>query len=262
MTKRQRKQPPPNWQIAGRDSKNNLYRCPIRNRNGTEQCTFIGRIDTLYSHIANGEHTFETIVQTDNDIDTNVQQNIFDEVLKFGGALQMSLNQISSQAFTEFVQNIIKLTGNYVTMHPNQVFSPSTFYPGASRNTLKSHMIEKASDIVVEKLQSLRALSKFICLTVDAGTVSKHNLLEFLVCQPLLHVKPILLKTFEFSDHSAENFFSKVEEAISEAQNYDFYVSAIVGDNVSYQKAALAHWHDSSDISKSCKSRDCRCNES
>ena len=251
--KKKRTPIPQNWVVVSNETKNLKYRCPITDSTNTMQCTFTGRASQIRQHLEEGKHTFEIINSNklqpkDEETLDNMKIHIEQLVIEAGGFLQLSLSQISSSAFTMFIQKIITSIGLYIQAHPNEIFHPETFYPGISRNKAKALIISHANDKAKEARQNLRMFSRDVALTIDAGTIQQHGLLEFHMIHAASGQHPCLLASFPFIDHSAHNFFTLLREAITKATCEDFTIVAIVADNVSYQKKTLAHWNPESFI--------------
>ena len=248
-----RRRPPPNWIPVGFVGKNKIYQCPALNSDKTQRCIFTGRIDQVFQHIESKLHTFEVIKnqRSIHENEEDIKSNIENLAISFGGELQLSLNQISSDAFTAFVRGIIMLTGNYVLSHNNESFNAETFYQGMSRNTVKSKIINNSLKAASDKRKLFRQFSKYIAISIDAGSLQTHNLLEFMIANPSSGLKPALLYSTEFLSHSSDSFFNELQKAIEIAKNEKFTVTSVVADNVSYQKAVLAHWKPNSHINKS-----------
>ena len=117
-------------------------------------------------HLAQGHHIFETIPQTNQQYHNqkldSIKSEIENTVVELGGALQLSLSQLSSPSITRFIVSIISLSGNYVLQHPNEVFDPSTFYRGASRNSFKKKIIQHALTKSQKARNNLLLFSKYI----------------------------------------------------------------------------------------------------
>ena len=255
---KKRQSVPANWAKISK-GKNAIYRCPILNSNKTMQCTFTGRKAQLEKHINEGKHIFEVFEEPQNDdqhIKTDsIKEKIKKLVLQTGGSLQLSLSQMSSPTFSNFIHELIQLTGNYVLQHLNEKFIPETFYQPLSRTSLKENLLSLSSDSAHQKRINLRNYSSYATLCIDAGTIENHQMLLFLIHNAASNMKPTLLYSAPFLDHSAQNFFSMLEVAIEKAEEETFCISAVVGDNVSYQKKALAHWKPNSLINQSDKFR-------
>ena len=232
---------PSNWEVVMK-GKNTIYRCPIKS--GDQRCTFVGRASTLREHLELNNHIFE-IVKPEEDRKKqteNVGEKIEHLVLEMGGSLQLSLSQLASPNLTQLIQGIISVTGNYIINHQNEAFFPETFYSGMSRNTIKERIIDFSQLKAKTKRDNLRRFSKFVALSLDAGTVESHQLLEFLISNASSGFKPVLLYSADFPKHTSEKFLEELKVAISKAHEENFHVVAIVADNVQYQKKVLAHW--------------------
>ena len=243
---------PANWKAVGKVGKNYIYQCPVLSNDKQQQCTFTGRPDKIRQHIEENNHIFSRQqTPSKHNQEENIKAQIEKCVLQFGGELQLSLTQIASSNLKMFVQGIISLTGNYIIQHEKEKFIPETFFEGFSRNTVKQKIIEHSNAKCQIKRSEMRKCSKYVSISCDAGTIEKHALLEFLICNPSSGLKPVLLYSANFEDHSSDNFFKEMLNALQKAKEEDFCVTSIVADNVSYQKSILAHWNPNSKINQS-----------
>ena len=243
MTEKKRLPIPPNWVCVDKKAKNHIYRCPVMNDSRTQQCSFTGRPNILRQHIMMNQHIFETVAMREPEKeDPNIQNEIEKLCLQLGAELQLSISQMASSSFQCFVTELIRIGGTYVMEHPREVFHPPTFFRGFSRTTITKKLIEHGDEKALQSMIKLKNFSRYIALTVDAGTICKHNLLEFLATNPCSGQKPLLLYSCEFPDHHQDCFFQALVDAISIAHEHEFDVIAIVADNVSYQRSVLAHW--------------------
>ena len=242
---------PANWKAVQKSGKNYIYRCPVMSNDKTQQCIFTGRPEQIRKHIDENNHVFSITSTTIYKEEENVKKKIEKLVIQVGGELQLSLTQLSSSSFKTFIQGIISLTGNYVLKHERERFIPETFFEGFARNTVKQKILEQSKEKSQTRRLEMRKFSKYVSISCDAGTVEKHSLLEFLLCNPSSGLKPVLIYSTNFEDHSSANFFNEVSNAIQKAKEEDFFVTAIVADNVSYQKSILAHWNPNSKINSS-----------
>ena len=180
--------------------------------------------------------------------DTTHAQQLEDAILSFAGSFQLSLNEISSEAFTEFIRSVSTISVNhYLTNHA----SPETLYKGLSRQTIRQKMINKGKTEKRLKLKNMRLTSKYVSICVDAGSVERKDLLQFIISNPSAVTKTVLLKTFIFEDHTSSSFYNFLQKSIQTANKYDFDVVAVLADNVAYQKKCLAHWDPDSLINQS-----------
>ena len=243
---------PVNWQVVRKEGKNLIYRCPITFGNGTQRCTFTARKQRLEKHIEDGKHIFEKIQtpeRTQNH--TEPKELIEKAVFEFAARAQLSLQTLSGVEMKHLICSIVKHSCDYIIHSGPQVFDPNTFFPGFSRNTARNKMIKYGMQNNEDHLKNFRIFSKFASFAVDAGTVYKHHMLEFLLCNPSSGYRPEQIYSTEFTESTAENFVQSLEEAVKCSKKFNFNIVAIVADNVMYQRSPLAHWDANSYINRS-----------
>lgn len=233
--------------------KNPIYRCPALNSNGTKQCIFTGRMSSMCQHLQANDHIFEDVEYKKEETPLDYTKSIIKEIAQLTAGLQLSLRQVTNDVFNTFIYNIMIITTRYVNDKDIKgLFIPQNLYQGMSREKLREQMIKISAEKSQDSIKELKSFSKFASLAVDAGLVKKHQLLEFKLVHPYSNIKTVLLLSTKFEEeHSADNFFIKLKEAIDLAHQNKIHIVSVIADNVAYQRCALNHESFDSHINQS-----------
>ena len=112
----------------------------------------------IKAHLLTNKHILEIIPTSLVEGQTkeeDIKQTIENLAVEVGGALQLSLRQLSSDYFTSFIQRVIMETGHYVLSHPNEAFIPTTIFGGLSRNSIKHRIISHSHEKITKAKENL-----------------------------------------------------------------------------------------------------------
>lgn len=202
-------------------------------------CNYSCRIDHLQEKIRKGivhkcifskpeKETNLDIFLNNKKLDPSLEDNLYNNLIKISGKLNLSLNQSCSIDFYNFIEKCAYFGFEIGTRNESfEIFSQ--LFPQPKRDTFRKHFIEVAN---VEHREIMKKYSKlnYISLAIDEGTTLNTKYLDFILINPFISLKPYLSTTRTMNNLGVVEYSNTIIDGLYELDKYKIQVACVVID--------------------------------
>lgn len=164
----------------------------------------------------------------------------------FAGSLNIPANKAVNPKMESFIHLLLEIGVQIQKSFPTFSLNPSDVFKMENANNLRDYIMIAAKEIKESSISLFK--EKYINLEIDSGTVSKLNVVHFVISVTEDDtIKPYLYRLVRNTNFDYTDYYIYTEEIVNQLLDYNMNVSSIIIDNLRAQTKGIEYFRQISE---------------